>query len=220
MIRSRSSTPLGWLSFGAVLLTAGSIPAASAQQSAHMVSATMLRVLSEAADVYRTGRPVWLVADYRYPHNVLPGFTSRAAAQQAQKDSAANYGIFGPYVTPRDPIPATAPKVSRVQVTIQTSGGEQTQVVDPNKSDALFFSLSAIDKFVLPYYEKTYGAEYALRLRRKILEGLKSDHAYTRHCVSVKCWDPDDLIQVVDPVRGLPQDSIGVVPDTQVTVPR
>lgn len=40
---------------------------------------------------------------------------------------------------------------------------------DPDHADAFFFTQSAIDKFVLPYYQWVYGAEYAAYLRERSL---------------------------------------------------
>jgi hypothetical protein len=155
------------------------------------VSATMLRVLAEAADVYRTGKPIFLVADYRYPHNVVRGFTSRAAASRVKADSGANYGVFGPYVTAEDSIAANAPKVTAIRITTKSSSDTQSVLhnVNPAGADALFFSMSAVDKFVLPYYEKTLGPLYARTLRQKILEGFNSGVFY-RHCFSWICTEP------------------------------
>jgi len=163
------------------------------------VSATMLRVLAEGADVYRTGKPVFLVADYRYPHNVLRAFNSRSDALKAKADSGGNYGVFGPYVAPRDPIAETAPKIVAVKVTMQTQAGQKTYDVDPRQSDALFFSMSAVDKFVLPYYLKLLGPDYALRLRHKAIVAFRSGK-FIRHCWSWGCVDPGEgPMRIIDP---------------------
>jgi hypothetical protein len=173
------------------------------QQPVPTVSATMLRVLAEAADAYRTGKPVYLVADYRYPHNVLRGFTSQSAAAKAQADSGASYGIFGPYVTPEDSIDAAAPRVIAIRVITRAPQDSQshTLVVNPRDADALFFSMSAVDKFVLPYYQKTLGPQYARTLRQKIREKLNS-LAYIRHCYSWICVDPEGQLRVLQPSPG------------------
>jgi hypothetical protein len=199
---------LSW--FAAAALMAAAQPGLAAQQpqqppQPRPVSATMLRILAEAADVYRTGKPIYLVADYRYPHNVLRGFPNRTAAVKAQKDSASNYGLFGPYVTPVDPIPAAAPRVVAITVTTRTAAGDQTYKVDPESADALFFTLSAVDKFVLPYYQKTLGPAYAEQLRNKVIDQLR-DGAFMRHCWSWICSDPGPgPIPVFDPAAYPPQ---------------
>ena len=44
----------------------------------------------------------------------------------------------------------------------------------PNRpADAVFIGLAAIDKFWLPYLERLYGAEYAAKERRKLLEQIQ-----------------------------------------------
>jgi hypothetical protein len=162
------------------------------------VSATMLRVLAEAADVHRTGKPVFLVADYRYPHNVLPAFTSRSEAEKVQADSGATYGVFGPYVTPQDPIPHPGSRVLSIRITTQTPRGPRSHDVDPRRADALFFTMSAIDKFLLPYYHKLLGPDYARRLREKSVEAIRGG-MFVRHCWSWYCIDNVAPIRVVDP---------------------
>jgi hypothetical protein len=162
------------------------------------VSATMLRVLAEAADVYRSGKPVFLVADYRYPHNVLRAFSSRAEAEKAKTDSGSTYGIFGPYLTPRDPIPDAATRIIAIRITTQTPRGPRTQDVDPRQADALFFSMSAIDKFVLPYYQKLLGPEYTRTLRQKSIAAIRAGQ-FIRHCWSWNCEDDVGPMRVVDP---------------------
>jgi hypothetical protein len=184
---------LSW--FAAAALMAAAQPGLAAQQPPQQptqprpVSATMLRILAEAADVYRTGKPIYLVADYRYPHNVLRGFPSRTAAVKAQKDSASNYGLFGPYVTPVDPIPAAAPRVVAITVTTRTAAGDQTY------------------KFVLPYYQKTLGPAYAEQLRNKVIDQLR-DGAFMRHCWSWICTDSPGPMKVFDPAAPPPQGPI------------
>jgi hypothetical protein len=172
----------------------------------------MLRVLAEQADVYRTGSAVYLVADYRYPHNVLP-FTTRTAAINAQKDSAANYGLFGPYVTPPDPIAARAPRVISVTVKLGTPTGDQQQTVTADQADALFFNLSALDKFVIPYYQRTLGTAYAQALRTKLIDRLNRV-GYMRHCFSWMCDLPGRPLRVFAPVQP-GQGPLGPTPGAQ-----
>ena len=150
-----------------LLLTTTTAPALEAQDSAR-VSATMLRVLAEAADAERTGQPVFFVADYRFPHQVLGPFGSRDEAARLQADSGSTFAVFGPYTTPTEPGVDTASRVVGIRITMMTRRGRQTLDLDPRKVDALFLSGAAADKFVIPFYSRVYGPEYAQRLRNRI----------------------------------------------------
>jgi hypothetical protein len=109
---------------------------------------------------------VFLVADYRFPHNVAGPFDTYAQARRVLADSGATFAVFGPYVTRREPGADSATRVVAVRVTIESPGGRRRTVdVDPTKVDALFFTMSAVDKFVIPYYSRIYGPEYAELLR-------------------------------------------------------
>jgi hypothetical protein len=137
-------------------------------QDTTRVSATMLRVLAEAADGNRTGRPVFFVADYRFPHQVAGPFDSREEAERLRADSGSTFGVFGPYVTPPETAADTAPRVVGIRITMMTRRGRQTIDLDPRKVDALFLSGSAGSKFVIPYYAGIYGPEYADRLQGRL----------------------------------------------------
>jgi hypothetical protein len=137
-------------------------------QDTRQVSATMLRVLAEAADADRTGRPVFFVADHRFPHQVVGPFGSRGEAERVRADSGATFGVFGPYTTAVEPTSDTASRVVGIRLTVRTQRGQETIEVDPRKVDALFLSGTATDKFVIPYYGRIYGTEYAQRLRVRL----------------------------------------------------
>lgn len=149
-----------------------------------VVTATMLRVVAERADQYRTGRPVYLLADYRFPHNVRGPFSTRRAAELAGGDSSASFRVFGPYVTPRDATPDSAARVVSIQLVVQSPRGRQTIDVNPSTVDALFFSMVPFDKFVVPYYSRLYGPEFARRLRD---DALSLPIFIPAHCATHAC---------------------------------
>jgi hypothetical protein len=153
------------------LLLAGTAPSALPAQDTTAIPASLLRALAEAADVDRTGRPVYLVADRRFPHYVIGRFETRAQAMSLRADSGSAYGVFGPFVTPADPAPpASASKVYRVRLFYRNPQGVvRTKDVDPVEVDALFMTMSAVDKFMVPYYARVYGPEYAARLRDDVV---------------------------------------------------
>jgi len=137
-------------------------------QDSTRVSATMLRVLAEAADGERSGRAVYFVADHRFPHKVLGPFFSLDEAQRVQADSGATFGVFGPYTTPPGPASDAGSRIEKIRVTMVTPRGRQTFDVDLGKVDALFLSRSSIEKFVIPYYGRVYGPEYAQWLEDRL----------------------------------------------------
>ena len=70
-------------------------------RSDNALSAGLLRRLAEAADGYRTGQPIWVVARTQEPYDILGVFSDSAAAARA-KESVAGADRFGPFVTPLD----------------------------------------------------------------------------------------------------------------------
>jgi hypothetical protein len=48
------------------------------------------------------------------------------------------------------------------------NGREYTIEIDPEKNDALFWSLGAVDRFLLPSYLVMRGFDYAARLRKDL----------------------------------------------------
>jgi hypothetical protein len=161
------------------------------------VSATMLRVLAEAADVHRTGQPIFLVADYRYPHHVIGRFSTQEEAKVMKADSGATFGVFGPFVTPADPVLAPGDQVVNVRVTTKSARGLRTVDFNPTEVDALFLSMSAIDKFAVPYYAKVYGAEYARRMRQRLSVARVMPHRLSVQDSGLvgrrlRVWDPTE----------------------------
>jgi len=58
--------------------------------------------------------------------------------------------------------------VISVTVKFRTKEGKESSVtIDGRSSDALFWSLEAIDKFALPFYHVTEGFERAADIRRE-----------------------------------------------------
>jgi hypothetical protein len=169
----------------AVLSLTLALPRLGAAQDT-VVTSTMLRIVAETADQYRTGRPVWLLADYRFPH-LVRAFPTRTAAEEARRDSTATLGLFGPYVTPRDSVRDPFPRVVSVKIGLRTAAGTTTTLeIKPEEADAIFLSMVSFDKFVVPYYSQLYGPEFARRLRQDALRAPR----IIKHCASRACM-PD-----------------------------
>lgn len=142
-------------------------------------STALLKIVAEAASAYRTGSDVYVAARDTFPYDreVFFSYDGSSNPQQdaedfveAQKDDE-NWALFGPYVTDADE-PATAWTALNYRVTIDVTApdGETSQHVLSEEIDALFLTLPAIDKFVVPYYTNTIGAERALDIRRQFID--------------------------------------------------
>jgi hypothetical protein len=168
------------------------------------MSASLLRRLAEAVDGYRTGETLFVVAAWRFPHDVAGVFgTSRVAMEVARRKG--DYGVFGPYFAPPDSgnemmlyslrlcpglhewdswCPDTTFALNRavpyanitdITITIHAKEGAPVErVLGPHEVDAVFFTLSAIDKFVMPYYTRVYGVDFAAQMRATYLRNLRA----------------------------------------------
>ena len=162
----------GVLSAGVITIGLGLVthPAlAQRDTSASPVSATLLRVVAEAADGYRTGEPTYFVAEYRFPHSVRGPYKTLADARNAV---TRGYGVFGPYTTPPDEQKETV-RVVRVTLSVLNEKGVRTEseVKLDSAVDALFLTRAAVDKFLVPYYVRVYGPDgprFAERLQKQI----------------------------------------------------
>lgn len=210
---------------GAALMVTAVPPGALDAQS-RPLTPTLLRRLAEAVDGHRTGTPVWVIAEYRFPNRVLAvvGDRVRAEADSADLDLARDrgIGIFGPFVAPRDsiralpdpsdlvpPPPIALPfgwirpgcvhdrrtsvmrglsmetvaicgdqlvpidELVEMRLVQELRSGEIITTTLPTWVDALFLTLPAVDKFVIPYYARILGPDEASRMRTDIMRGLQ-----------------------------------------------
>lgn len=148
------------------------MPDAAEQSPSLPMSAAVLRRLAEAADGYRTGETVYFVMSVAPPHEVIgthPDASSAAAeAARATKEYGGEqrFAVSPPCTTPPDH-PRTG-EVLSVSIRVRTPGGEEQITIEPRTHDALFWSLAAIDKLVIPYYALIHGVAEAARLRLRL----------------------------------------------------
>jgi hypothetical protein len=173
---------------GLLVPPAASQKARPAQEPPRPMSASLLRRLAAAADGYRTGAPVWIVASYDRPNPVAGAFPDSLSAARAATElrSRGPYAVFGPYVTPQDfdrpPVLILAPHwpptirdnvdsmvrrlpeapwlvrdIDSLALVVYHRERAPLRVAMPYPPDALFFTLSAIDKFAVPYYTDLDG---------------------------------------------------------------
>lgn len=200
-MRIQSNTHFGWraglLLAGMLIAGVLDVDGILAQPGVRSPSAALLKRLAEAVDGHRTGARVYLVADLRPPHEVRGIYeTESDALARAQADSA-NLGFFGPFQTERDPgaflgwfskcvhlqsamhqyycpgapvLPLA--DVDSVIITVRMRDSTTRTIPVPRGADAIFFTLSAVDKFAIPYYTRVAGLEEAATLRRRLINAL------------------------------------------------
>lgn len=181
-----------------LMLSALDAPSARAQPANGAPSALLLKRLAEAVDGHRTGGTIYLVAELRPPHEVL-GIFEREADARARVltlgDTVVN--SFGPYKTTRDPgmlqswiarcvhyqssmrpsycdgrSALSLEDIDSVTITVRLKNGTSRVIPVPAGADAVFFTLSAIDKFAIPYYTHVMGVEEAARMRQRLVTEL------------------------------------------------
>lgn len=168
------------------------------------MSASLLRRLAEAVDGYRSGETLFVAAARSFPHDVAGVFTSSRQATEVARRKGVDYGVFGPYFAPPDsgnemmlyslrPCPGlhewdswcpdttfalnqAVPyaNIKDITITIHAKDGSSVERVLSPQVDAVFLTLSAIDKFVMPYYTRVYNAQFAADMRAAYVRSLRA----------------------------------------------
>ena len=77
--------------------------------------------------------------------------------------------LLGPYCPPET---LRLSDVEDFTLTVKMKNGTVRSVPISNQTDAVFLSLAAIDKFVIPYYSRVIGVEGAAAMRRDIVKRI------------------------------------------------
>ena len=128
--------------------------------------AGLVRRLAEAADGYRDGRDHWVVASrkpYKGNYRVVGVFDSLHEAEFAANREGFEYDAFGPFKTPKEQFLVPAGQRVREVIVVYANGEKKNYSAD--SVDALFWGLSAFDKFIVPYLASVASAEYAAEQR-------------------------------------------------------
>jgi hypothetical protein len=127
---------------------------------------TRERVLAEAASSYNDTGIFFLVGDTARPYTVIGYYPTLGTADSAAAHAGAGYRASGPYrgLDHRDPW-----QVLAITVRVRTDSGERELHYDPQTVDAVFLSMSAVRKFLVPYYNRVYGPEVAAVVEPMIL---------------------------------------------------
>ncbi len=157
-----------------------------------LMSGMFTKRLGEAADGFRTGDTVWIVASGVPPHEIYGAFPDSASAFGSLEEAGAGFGVYA-FLSPTDfnragevvvpckrgkwtewicPMRAEevflADSITGMTLTINTTAGPFTYPLDPDSVEAVFFSVAAIDRFVVPFYAKLVSPEYAKALRDSV----------------------------------------------------
>ncbi len=135
-------------------------------------SAKVLARVAEAADGFRDGQTYYFAVNAAFPRKVT-AFDSeelaKAGREDLQRAEGGRWVIVGPCCTPEDKLEPTNGRWTVCTVTVEKpDGGTYDRVWTNDKKnsmDALFFSVSAMDKFVFPYYTALYGPDAAAKMR-------------------------------------------------------
>ena len=128
--------------------------------------ARLVRRLAEAADGYRDGRDHWVVASrkpYKGNHRVVGVFDSSQEAKFVAAREGLDYDAFGPFKTPKEEF--LVPPGERVKEVIVVYVNGMKTNYSADSVDAVFWGLSAFDKFIVPYLASVATAEYAAEQR-------------------------------------------------------
>jgi hypothetical protein len=135
-------------------------------------SASLVRRLAEAADGYRDGKDKFVVAQRESQnghHEVLGVFSTSQEAETVAGRAGPAYGVYGPFRTRNDA--KEYPSSERVDTVIVVfRDGKRLRFLG-DSVDALFWSLPAFDKFVVPYLSLISGAPYAAQQRELFRSG-------------------------------------------------
>lgn len=195
LLRRRAETPRT-IAVALILLAATLPTAALAAQGGKgnpVPDVTLLRRIAEAVEGDRSGGQVYVVASLDGLHPVAGTFPDPKSAEQAAFDLGGGFQVFGPYQAPPEPppgltvgcvhnsrnsmmhirtlcVPPRRPvefeDVARITLLLERVDGRIDTLPLPKGGDAIFLTLTAFDKFALPYYERTLGLAGATEMRQ------------------------------------------------------
>jgi hypothetical protein len=162
------------------------------------LNAEILRRVAETASGYRY-RPTWIKL-YRNP-GAQGGYRICADENPLAATDTADLAILVQPVDYQEP--------PQVDTAIIRCGTREIDLLDvnadrtlgfaddgPQRADAVFLSLSAVEKFMTPYYASTYGDDGG-RMVTAIIEKMKSARPATDDPGSASDQDPDLAFAIV-----------------------
>lgn len=131
------------------------------------MSANLLRTVSAAVDGLRTGGDVFMVAS-ESDLGGIRAFESRDEAEAYRSGEGEAWEVYGPYATESVQGSPRLPRSVRLEF---DDGTDVEHTAD--EVEAIFLTVGAIDRFVIPYYTRLRGAAYAARMREDFLAGSR-----------------------------------------------
>lgn len=151
------------------------------------LSAGLGRRLAEAADGFRDGLYHYFIASRSFPFFLItpPGSSSDVSAkdtalqeleQNRNQFPERDYEIFGPFFTPPDNELKDFDYIEiRMMKNTYAQGKEVVRSYELDAdADAVFFTLSAVDKFLVPYYSLLYNGSVANEIRTTSMQKFMS----------------------------------------------
>jgi hypothetical protein len=120
----------------------------------HGENAYLLKRIAHAADGHRTNDRVRVLMQTKPPYRPLHVATGNRLPPVPKADER----IYGPFVT-AEPLEVITLKKKVARVTVHFEDGSTP--VEVNGADALFWSMSAVEKFCYPWYASQYGVPVA-----------------------------------------------------------
>lgn len=145
---------------------------------ASSIPASLAKRLGEAADGYRNVGKIYFVAGYKKPHRIKAFFGLKEAKVFLAAHEAGKFAIYGPFDT-TDELGSSnlagAGDIKSIEIRIKYKDGFEYKETLPADTDSIFLNLASFDKFVFPYYCHLYGANYAKKLRDKVILKFKEN---------------------------------------------
>jgi hypothetical protein len=190
-LRSAARCTRHW--FGLCLIGLIGLPVAAPAQRERAAPAPdviLLKRIAEAVDGHRTGELVYVVASPAGDHPVAGVFSDPRDADRLLEKLGKGFFRFGPYQSPRELapplvvacvhirsvmlsercVPPAQPTrfedVTGLTLVIARANGKPDSLVLPPGTDAIFLTLSTIDKFVVPYYLRTFDIRAVSDMRQ------------------------------------------------------
>ena len=147
-------------------------------QSADYLDAGLAKRLAEAADCFRDGLFHYFICKNAPPYDLYftNGYSvaedAYSEAQTKKTTLGETYGIYGAYKT------ESSNEAPLTYDSIELNFIENNQVIHcttfDGAVDAIVLSISAFDKFFLPYYVRLYGVAIAQEIRTNAVNELTS----------------------------------------------
>jgi hypothetical protein len=158
--------------------------AAAAAKANADTAASLAKRVAEAASGLRNGRRVWFVVNSDFPHGLTNHYSEREADDALTAKGSA-FTKMGPFMTP-DEVPH---KKQLEWIKVKVKGRAKEMHFNPEEADALFWSLSALDKFFYPYYTMLYGPQKAAEMRKKYTDPSNTNAVVCHEPLSDECND-------------------------------